>query len=40
MVNELLEIIIHKFIVEAGHKKMLKFQMDDTIAGLDAFMPL
>jgi hypothetical protein len=40
MVNELIKIIINKFLIEAATLKMLKFQLDDKIIGLDAFMPL
>ncbi|KAF7638467.1 hypothetical protein Mgra_00002145 [Meloidogyne graminicola] len=39
IINELIEIIINKFIIEAGRKKMIKLRMDDAIAGFDSFMP-
>ncbi|CAK5073237.1 unnamed protein product [Meloidogyne enterolobii] len=38
-INELIGIILKKFLIESANKKMLKFQLEDTIAGLDAFMP-
>uniref|UniRef100_A0A915M0P8 RPAP1/MINIYO-like TPR repeats domain-containing protein n=1 Tax=Meloidogyne javanica TaxID=6303 RepID=A0A915M0P8_MELJA len=38
-INELIGIITDKFLIESANKKMLKFQLEDTIAGLDAFMP-
>lgn len=38
-INELIGIITNKFLIESANKKMLKFQLEDTIAGLDAFMP-